>query len=43
MFKFPYTVHFWRDLVTKKYKLDTNAKYHEDIFIKKMKRKVDKK
>ena len=26
----PYTIHFWRDLVTKKYKLSLDAKYSED-------------
>lgn len=29
MFTKPYTVHFWRDLVTKKYKLDLNGIYDE--------------
>ena len=26
----PYTIHFWRDLVTKKYKLELDAKYADD-------------
>ncbi len=26
----PYTIHFWRDLVTKKYKLDLNDKYADE-------------
>ena len=26
----PYTIHFWRDLVTKKYKLSLDAKYSDD-------------
>lgn len=26
----PYTIHFWRDLVTKKYKLDLDARYSGD-------------
>jgi hypothetical protein len=43
MFKFPYTVHFWRDLVTKKYKLDTNGIYHENSLWELMKKFVDNK
>ena len=38
-----YTVHFWRDLVTKKYKLDTNAKYPESSLWELMKKFVDTK
>ena len=29
MFNGPYTVHFWRDRITKKYGLSLNKKYHE--------------
>lgn len=43
MFKGPYTVHFWRDLVTKKYKLDLNGTYHADSLWEKMKKMVDEK
>ena len=37
MFSKPYTIHLWRDLVTKKYKLDTNGKYHPDSLWEKTK------
>jgi len=30
MFNKPYTIHFWRDLVTKKYKLDLNGEYNKN-------------
>ena len=38
-----YTVHFWRDLVTKKYKLDTNGKYDKRCLWELMKTFVDTK
>lgn len=41
MFNGPYTVHFWRDLVTKKYKLDTNGTYPPNSLWEQMKRFVD--
>lgn len=41
MFRVPYTVHFWRDLATKKYKFDLNGTYHEDSLWEKMKKYVD--
>ena len=43
MFSKPYTIHLWRDLVTKKYKLDTNGKYHPDSLWEKLKDYVDAK
>ena len=43
MFSKPYTIHLWRDLVTKKYKLDTNGKYHPDSLWEKLKDYVDDK
>jgi len=43
MFNGPYTVHFWRDLVTKKYKLDTNGTYPPNSLWEQMKRFVDNK
>jgi hypothetical protein len=43
MFTEPYTVHFWRDLVTKKYKFNTNDKFHDNSLWEKMKKHVDKK
>lgn len=42
MFKGPYTVHFWRDLTTKKYKLDTNKIYDSNSLWELMLAKVDK-
>ena len=38
-----YSVHFWRDLVTKKYKLDTNQKYDDECLWEIMKKFVDTK
>ena len=38
-----YTVHFWRDLVTKKYKLDKNEKYDPQCLWELMKKFVDTK
>lgn len=43
MFTKPYTVHFWRDLSTKKYKLDLNGEYDEDSLWEQMKQYVDAK
>ena len=43
MFKDTYTVHFWRDLVTKKYKLDTDSNFHPNSLWEQMKKFVDKK
>ena len=43
----PYTLHFWRDLVTKKYKLSLDDKYADDslweILIKRIDSKKSKK
>jgi len=43
----PYTLHFWRDLVTKKYKLSLDEKYRDDslweILIKRIDAKKSKK
>ena len=36
-----YTLHYWRDLVTKKYKLETDGDYHEDSLWEKIKLYVD--
>lgn len=36
-----YTIHLWRDLVTKKYKLDTNGKYAPSTLWERQKRFVD--
>jgi hypothetical protein len=36
-----YTIHLWRDLVTKKYKLDTNGKYDPTTLWERQKRFVD--
>ena len=36
-----YTIHLWRDLVTKKYKLDTNGKYDPSTLWERQKRFVD--
>lgn len=36
-----YTIHFWRDLITKKYKLDTNDKYDPNCLWELMKNFVD--
>ena len=41
MFQIPYTVHLWRDLVTKKYKLDLNANYDERCFWELIKKMID--
>jgi hypothetical protein len=41
MFNGPYTVHFWRDLVTKKYKLDNNENYDKNSLWELMLEKVD--
>jgi len=41
MFRRPYTVHFWRDLITKKYGLDLNGTYDNDSLWEKMKSMVD--
>ena len=37
-----YTVHFWRDLVTKKYKLDTDDNYDKDSLWENIKLYVDR-
>jgi hypothetical protein len=36
-----YTVHFWRDLVKNKYKLDINVTYHRDSLWERMVSKYD--
>ena len=43
MFSEPYTIHFWRDLVTKKYKLDLNAIYEPNTLWEQMITFVDRK
>ena len=43
MFSLPYTVLFWRVLVTKKYGLDLNGKYDDNSLWEKMKTMVDSK
>ena len=44
MFNKPYTVHFWRDRITKKYGFDLDKKYDPDslweIMINKLKLKL---
>ena len=41
MFNGPYTVHFWRDRVTKKYKLSLDQKYDDNCLWEMMLRYVD--
>lgn len=41
MFSGTYSVHFWRDLVTKKYKLDLNGVYESDCLWEKMIKRID--
>lgn len=41
MFNGPYTVHFWRDLATKKYKLDLDAIYDPDSLWELMIQRID--
>jgi hypothetical protein len=41
IFNKPYTIHLWRDLVTNKYKLDTNGTYHPNSLWEKLKAYVD--
>ena len=41
MFTKPYTLHLWRNLVTGKYKLDTNGKYDEKSLWERIKKYVD--
>ena len=42
MFTKTYAVHMWRNLVTHKYKLDLNAKYHPDSLWERIKSHIDK-
>ena len=37
----PYTIHLWRNLATKKYKLDLNAKYHKNSLWERLVKHVD--
>ena len=39
----PYTIHFWRDLVTKKYKLSLDEKYSDDSLWEILIRRIDAK
>tara|TARA_Y100001970_G_C14201159_1_gene841159 strand:- start:78 stop:872 length:795 start_codon:yes stop_codon:yes gene_type:complete len=39
----PYTIHLWRNLLTNKYKLNVNAKYHPNSLWEKLKKFVDRK
>ena len=41
MFTKPYTLHLWRNLVTGKYKLDTNGSYDEKSLWERIKKYVD--
>jgi hypothetical protein len=43
MFNKPYTIHLWRDLITKKYKLDLNAKYNKKCLWELLKSYIDNK
>lgn len=43
MFNGPYTVHFWRDLATKKYNLDLDAKYSKESLWEKMIHNIENK
>lgn len=43
MFNKPYTVHFWRDRVTKKYKLDLDGEYDKNSLWEKMIHKIENK
>ena len=39
----PYTLHFWRDLVTKKYKLSLDDKYADNSLWEILIRRIDSK
>ena len=43
MFTQTYAIHYWRNLVTNKYKLDLNAEYHPNSLWEKTKKFVDEK